>query len=90
MRRLAIRISGLVQGVSFRYSTVIKAREFGFTGFVRNEPDGSVLAVAEGPEPKLKEFLRWCQTGSEYAQVEKVEASWGSATGEFGEFSVTG
>lgn len=86
--RLTIRISGLVQGVSFRYWTVIKAREFGLTGFVRNEPDGTVLAVAEGPEPALKEFLQWCQTGPEYAQVEKVEEEWGKATGEFTEFQV--
>lgn len=42
MKHISIRIYGRVQGVGFRVSAQKKADELGITGFVRNEPDGTV------------------------------------------------
>jgi acylphosphatase len=57
-----IRISGRVQGVFFRASTKAKAEELGISGFVQNEPDGSVYIEAEGEEATDGKIYRMVQT----------------------------
>ena len=52
MKRAHLWISGIVQGVFFRYSTSRKAVELGVSGWVRNCQDGRVETVIEG-EPKV-------------------------------------
>ncbi|SFG61692.1 acylphosphatase [Pontibacter chinhatensis] len=72
-KRVAMRVHGKVQGVFFRASTQEKAQELGLTGFVRNEPDGTVYLEAEG-EPQVLEMLEaWVHVGPRRAKVEKVE-----------------
>ena len=63
----------MVQGVGFRYAVYRLARSLGLVGFVRNEPDGSVLIEAEGEDTKLNELIEWCHTGPAGAGVEKVD-----------------
>lgn len=41
-------VSGLVQGVGFRWTTQRVARSLGITGTVRNLPDGTVEIEAHG------------------------------------------
>lgn len=45
--------TGRVQGVGFRATTRRLARPLRITGFVRNQPDGSVYLVAEGPTEEI-------------------------------------
>lgn len=68
-----IRVTDKVQGVWFRDSTRRKAEELHITGFVRNEPDGSVYLEAEGDENALKKLAEWCHIGPERAEVSRVE-----------------
>ncbi|HSS02698.1 MAG TPA: acylphosphatase, partial [Kofleriaceae bacterium] len=42
MRRVRAIVTGRVQGVAYRASTVFEARALGLTGWVRNLDDGSV------------------------------------------------
>lgn len=65
-----IRVTGRVQGVFYRASAARKAQELGLTGFVRNEPDGSVYLEAEGDEQTLNAFEAWCRQGPPAARVE--------------------
>ena len=68
-------VSGMVQGVGFRWFVARHARTLGLTGYARNLPNGSVEVVAEGPEealPALEELLR---RGPASAQVDRVERS---------------
>lgn len=74
--RVTIRISGKVQGVWFRASTKQKAQELNLTGWVRNEPDGSVAAEAEGGKVDLQTFIDWCHVGSPAAEVDRVDVEW--------------
>ncbi|MGB8192299.1 MAG: acylphosphatase [Chitinophagaceae bacterium] len=67
-----ITIKGLVQGVFFRASARDKAEELGLKGEVRNLRDGSVQAVACGPEDKVELLITWCRLGPPKAQVEQV------------------
>lgn len=76
MKHLTLKILGDVQGVTFRWSSREKAREFGVVGYVKNEPDGSVTVIAEGDEAILKNFLDWCKTGPRWARVDKMEEGW--------------
>ena len=89
MKSLAIYIRGSVQGVWFRKYTKDEAQRLGLSGFVRNEPDGSVYAEVTGPEEKLDHFLIWCHKGSPASRVDKVEWS-ESDSGHSGLFRIRG
>ena len=58
VERLKIHIQGIVQGVGFRMTAVAQGRGLDIHGFVRNQPDGSVLMDVEGGVRDLKELLR--------------------------------
>lgn len=89
LSRVYVLISGRVQGVGYRFFAERYANELGLTGWVRNLRDGRVEVVAEGPRPKLDEFLGRLKTGPRLAVVEDFEAVWQEFTGEFGDFRVT-
>ncbi|WP_427133532.1 acylphosphatase [Pseudarthrobacter sp. S9] len=86
--RLMARVDGLVQAVGFRYWTVRRAEELGLTGTVRNNDDGSVDIVAEGPQTVVLEFRRWLRSPEAPGRVENVEESISRATGAFSNFQV--
>lgn len=86
--RAALRITGKVQGVYYRWATLQEATARGVTGWVRNKPDGSVEAVLEGDERQVKDLIAWCQRGPEAARVDGVDIRWEPYTGEFKDFSI--
>ena len=90
MRRLTLKISGMVQGIGYRYLSQKEAQKRGFTGYVRNVQDHSVELVAEGHEPDLKNFVQWCYNGVGPSVVQEIETSWSNATGEFNDFAIKG
>jgi acylphosphatase len=85
--RARVLITGLVQGVSFRFYTKRKADSLGLAGWVRND-DGGVEAVFEGPEDKVKEMLDWCRKGPSFARVDNVDIDFMKHTGEFEDFRI--
>ena len=76
-KHLNIKISGEVQGVTFRYSSKLEADKLGISGFVKNLPDESVYIEAEGEETDLEEFLAWCHQGPNFAKVKDVHVEAG-------------
>ena len=88
MMRLHARVYGRVQGVNFRYYTQIEANRRKLTGWVTNRFDGSVELVAEGERTTLGRFLNFLHSGSPSARVDRVQADWSEATGEFNHFRV--
>jgi acylphosphatase len=66
-------VSGLVQGVGFRWFVARHARALGLNGYARNLPNGSVEVVVTGPEEALLQLERLLQSGPAHAQVERVE-----------------
>lgn len=86
--RLEATVTGLVQGVSFRYYTMQQAQRLGLVGWVANQPDGSVRVVAEGPKAEIDAFVRFLHTGSPHAAVEQVSEQQLPATGEFSNFRI--
>lgn len=79
-----VRITGLVQGVSFRFRTREQARRLGVVGWVHNEPDGSVTGHFEGSDDAVDALVAWCGHGPAYAEVEQVEVTPGALSGVTG------
>ena len=73
MARIRARVTGRVQGVFYRASTVAEAERLGLVGWVRNEPDGSVLLEVQGPGDRVEELLGWCKLGPRGARVAGVD-----------------
>jgi len=82
------KIHGRVQGVGFRYMTILKACEIGVTGYVRNLDDGSVEVHAEGDEKKLHSLIDWLRTGPPGAIVQNVESHPVAYSGLYNEFEL--
>mgnify|MGYP002356675458 CR=1 FL=1 len=90
MQKTAVHvfISGRVQGVGYRYSTLYKAQSLGITGWVRNTYDSKVEAFFEGDENAVEEMLRWCQSGPSMAFVSNIDLRRKTYSGEFRDFSI--
>ena len=57
VERRRLVVSGRVQGVGFRATAMGVARRFPVTGFVRNEPDGTVLIEVQGLSGAIDAFV---------------------------------
>jgi acylphosphatase len=66
-------VHGLVQGVFFRDTTRRRAVERGVSGWVRNNPDGTVEAAFEGEPGAVDAMVRFAHEGPRGALVEGVE-----------------
>jgi acylphosphatase len=62
-----------VQGVGFRYAAAARARSLDVSGWIRNELDGSVVAVFEGDSERVRSMVDWCGRGPSGARVDDVE-----------------
>lgn len=67
-----VHISGTVQGVGYRYSTVNKAKQLGLKGWVRNLHDGRVEAIFEGDRAIVEKMINWCYDGPPAAKVKDI------------------
>ncbi|MGW8248064.1 MAG: acylphosphatase [Acidiferrobacterales bacterium] len=68
-------VTGRVQGVFYRASTLEVANRMGLLGWVRNREDGSVELVACGEEAVLKQLEQWLWQGPKFAQVAGVQVN---------------
>ena len=71
-RAVDLHVTGQVQGVSFRWYAAHEATRLALGGWIRNEPDGSVRAHAEGQDDHVEEFVAWCRQGPPAARVDDV------------------
>ena len=71
--RVRVRARGRVQGVFFRAEAQSRADSFGLTGWIRNNPDGSVEAVFEGDQQRVESIVEWCRRGPSGARVDGLE-----------------
>ena len=69
---VTVHIIGKVQGVGFRAWTEAAAAELGLTGWVGNDPDGSVRAVFTGTDEAVNAMLDRARRGPPGARVDRV------------------
>jgi acylphosphatase len=74
-------VRGRVQGVAFRWYAEQHAARLGVTGWVRNEPDGSVAGHFEGEPEAVEGMVAWCRQGPPSARVRDVTVRDGADTG---------
>jgi acylphosphatase len=81
-------IKGEVQGVGYRFFAQRAAARHQIVGYVRNCPDGSVEAWAEGPASNVEAFKQDLATGPQWAVVDQVEEINLEPTGTYSAFRI--
>jgi len=83
-------VSGIVQGVGFRYFTQDEAERLRLTGFVRNLRDGRVEVYAIGAAEELVRLRVLLERGPRGAMVQNVAEHPAEVDPQFAaEFSIT-
>lgn len=76
IRRISLRVSGRVQGVNFRHLTRLLALQRKLVGWIRNEPDGTVLMEVEGERSELQHLYDWVLGSPANTKVEDCKMDW--------------
>jgi acylphosphatase len=83
-----MKISGVVQGVGFRFFTRRLANKMGIKGYVRNMPDGTVEIEAEGSDDQIESFLKELYKGPPSSKVSEIDTEELSGRGRYDGFEV--
>lgn len=81
-------IKGEVQGVGYRFFAQRAAARHQVVGYVRNCPDGTVEAWAEGPASSVEAFKDDLVAGPQWAVVDHVEEINLEPTGTYSAFRI--
>ncbi len=88
MQRATIIISSDVQDVGFRATVMRLGQKAGITGYVENQPNGTVRMICEGDRKVLDSFIKIIDIHEDGVEVENIDVKWSEATGEFEWFTV--
>ena len=81
-------ISGIVQGVGYRFFTQRTAARHQVIGYVRNLDDGRVEALAEGDAKAVEEFKHDLLTGPRFSKVNHIEETVLEPNGLYSSFRI--
>ncbi len=87
-KSVRVVVSGLVQGVGFRWYVKRVADDYGVKGYVRNLDDGSVESVAEGDGSAVHGFLDEVKVGPSSAHITGINIEWLEYDGKFKGFNI--
>ncbi len=87
-KRVEIVVRGRVQGVGYREFVLREAKARQLIGWVRNEPDGTVRAHAEGEHAALESWLEALHIGTGISSVARIDETWGEPQEMLGGFEV--
>jgi acylphosphatase len=88
MKQVHVFISGVVQGVGFRFFVKANARDLHVTGWVRNTTNGLVEAVFQGEKNSLEQMIALCHKGPFLSEVKTVEVTWEESKEVLPEFNI--
>jgi acylphosphatase len=88
MVRVHLLISGVVQGVGYRWSCQRRAQGLGLVGWVRNLDDGRVEAVLQGTREQVDDMIKWCYRGPSEARVSDIAVAAEDPSEEFRDFGI--
>jgi len=81
-------VSGLVQGVGFRYFAYREATALALNGYAKNLYSGEVETYAEGSREALEKYIGRLKVGPRSAIVSSVKVTWGTAPGTVHGFNI--
>lgn len=73
MKRYQLIVSGKVQNVGFRYHSQAAAIQYQLTGWVKNEPDGTVLLEVQGSDDQITGFIDALYQGNYFIRVHNIK-----------------
>ena len=83
-----VLVSGLVQGVGFRFSSVRAAERLGVAGWARNLADGRVEVHAQGEPAAVAALVEWLHRGPPGAEVSGLHEEPAAVDPALGGFTV--
>ncbi len=81
-------VSGLVQGVGFRYFVYQNAVSLGLRGYTRNLWDGKVYTIVEGGKQAVEQLHKELKRGPVMAHVESIQVEYNQPASEFDGFEI--
>ncbi|MGB7061571.1 MAG: acylphosphatase [Candidatus Zixiibacteriota bacterium] len=81
-------ISGLVQGVGYRWFVMRKAQEYNLTGYVSNLYNGDVEIEVEGHRSMIVDFAKELKVGPRSGHVTDMKIDWGEYEDRYGNFDI--
>ena len=83
-----IAVSGLVQGIGFRYFVYSKAQNLGLNGYTKNLFTGEVVTVVEGERYLIEELIDYLKIGPSRSHVKSHSVNWFEYKNEFKIFEI--
>ena len=83
-----IIVTGMVQGVGFRYFVYRHAAQLGLNGFCRNLYNGSVEIEVEGDRSLVEDLIQQVKVGPRFAEVTDVKVAWEPCRHNFSGFEI--
>jgi len=88
MQTWELTAHGRVQGVGFRWHAWHCAKKHSVLGYVRNQPDGTVLVLAQADKSVLDAFALDLQHSSGRAEVRRLELVILDTTKRYNDFEI--
>ena len=86
--RAHVLVTGLVQGVGYRYFVFSRAISLGLVGYVRNIFSGEVEIEVEGDRSMIEQFIKEVKVGPRVAQVKDLKIEWLKCTKSYRSFEI--
>lgn len=86
--RAQILVSGVVQGVGFRFFVKRLAIQHNLCGWVRNLATGDVEIEVEGDKGLILDFMKQLGIGPRFGHVAKITVNWKEYKGEYKDFKI--
>ncbi|MFH0931817.1 MAG: acylphosphatase [Candidatus Zixiibacteriota bacterium] len=83
-----IIVSGIVQGVGYRYFVYRKAGEYNLKGYVRNLHNEDVEIEVEGDKGMILDFIKDLKIGPRSAHVTGVNIEWLEHKNNYSDFQI--
>lgn len=84
-----IIVTGMVQGVGYRYFCFRLAKNLNLVGWVKNNFDGSVSSAVEGDRSLIEEYIKQLRIGPPASSVKDVLVDWHKYQAKFKNFEIS-
>jgi len=86
--RAHVVVSGLVQGVGYRYFVYRKAKDYNLKGYVKNLYSDDVEVMLEGDKGVILDLIQELKTGPISAHITGIKVEWEEGQSEFEDFQI--